>query len=135
MLCQAPAAWPLPPSPAACAGGPPAAARAGADTGGGGWCSGGFGYLIAGRRGPILLVALLVVATLLAWTAPRSPLPRPGVLGSPSRAGSGLPRWQLLALGMVLFLGAGWVAETGITAPRVQAEGWAQTSRLHDPLR
>jgi hypothetical protein len=28
----------------------------------------GFGYLIAGRRGPILLVALLVVTTLLAWT-------------------------------------------------------------------
>ena len=28
----------------------------------------GFGYLLAGRRGPVLLVALLVVTTLLAWT-------------------------------------------------------------------
>jgi hypothetical protein len=43
-----------------------------------------------------------------------------------------LPRWQLLALGMVLFLGAGagWVAESVITA-RVRAEGWAQTSEFN----
>ena len=106
------------------------------------WCSGwgvvlrvlGFGYLIAGRRGPILLVALLVVTTLLAWTPWAAVTALPWVLGSPSRAGSGLPRWQLLALGMVLFLGAG-SAPAGSprpsSPPRVRAEGWAQTSEFN----
>jgi hypothetical protein len=50
----------------------------------------GFGYLIAGRRGPILLVALLVVTTLLAWTP--AVTARPGCWARPSRTGSGLPR-------------------------------------------
>ena len=80
----------------------------------------GFGYLIADRRGPILLVALLVVTTLLRVDAVVRGH-RPGCWARPSRAGPGLLRWQLLALGMVLFLGAGvgagWVAETVITAP------------------
>ncbi len=98
------------------------------------WCSRfgvvlrilGFGYLLAGRRGPVLLVALLVVTTLSAWTPwARSP---PWAPGSRSWAGSGLPRRQLLAVGVVLFLGgAGWVADTVSTA-RQKADSWAQTS-------
>ncbi len=87
----------------------------------------GFGYLLAGRRGPVLLVALLVVTTLFAWT----PFAAVTGLGAALAVAGGfrLPRWQLLAVGMVLFLGAGagWVAQTVITA-RQQADGWAQTS-------
>lgn len=90
----------------------------------------GFGYLLAGRRGPVLLVALLVVTTLLAWT----PWAAVTALGAALAIAGGfrLPRWQLLALGMVLFLGAGsgWVAETVITA-RQRAESWAQTSNYN----
>lgn len=90
----------------------------------------GFGYLLAGRRGPVLLVALLVVTTLLAWT----PWAAVTALGAALAIAGGfrLPRWQLLALGMVLFLGAGagWVAETVITA-RQRADSWAQTSEYN----
>jgi len=87
----------------------------------------GFGYLLAGRRGPVLLVALLVVTTLFVWT-PFAAVT--GLGGALAAAGTfRLPRWQLLAVGMVLFLGAGagWVAETVITA-RQKADSWAQTS-------
>ncbi len=87
----------------------------------------GFGYLLAGRRGPVLLVALLVMTTLLAWT----PFAAVTGLGAALAVAGAfrLPRWQLLAVGMVLFLaaGAGWVADTVATA-RQNAEGWAQTS-------
>ncbi len=76
----------------------------------------GFGYLLAGQRGPGLLVALLVGTTLgaaspwLAVTALGAALAVAGLFR--------LPRWQLLAVGMVLFLvaGAGYVAETVATA-------------------
>src|SRR3954451_22690794 len=54
---------------------------------------------------------------LLAWT-PWSAVTALGAGLAVAGAGFRLPRWQLLALGMVLFLGAGadWVAETVITA-------------------
>src|SRR6185503_13157436 len=65
----------------------------------------GFGYLIAGRRGPIL--ALLVVTTLLAWTPWSAVTAPPLGAGLAVADGFRLPRWQLLALGMVLFVGAG----------------------------
>lgn len=87
----------------------------------------GFGYLLAGKRGPVLLVALLVVTTLLAWT----PWAAVTALGAALAIAGGfrLPRWQLLAVGMVLLLGAGagWVAETVITAQR-KADSFALTS-------
>jgi len=90
----------------------------------------GFGYLLAGKRGPVLLVALLVVTTLLAWTPWAAVTALGGALAI--AGGFRLPRWQLLALGMVLFLGAGagWVAETVITA-RQRADSWAQTSEYN----
>jgi hypothetical protein len=67
----------------------------------------GFGYLLAGRRGPVLLVALLVVTTLLAWT----PWAAVTAVGAALAVAGGfrLPRRQLLALGMLLGAGAGWV--------------------------
>lgn len=76
----------------------------------------GFGYLLAGRRGPALGVALLIVTTLGAvspWAAVTTVRASIGVAGL-----FRLPRWQLLAVGMVLFVvaGAGWVAETVVTA-------------------
>ena len=87
----------------------------------------GFGYLLAGKRGPVLLVTLLLVTTLGEW----SPwLAATGLGAALVVAGLvRLPRWQLLAVGMVLFLcaGAGWVAETVIAAQQ-RAASWAQTS-------
>jgi hypothetical protein len=78
----------------------------------------GFGYLLAGQRGPGLLVALLIVTTLGAvspWAAVTALGAGLAVVGLVR-----LPRWQLLAVGMVLFLvaGAGWVAETVVDAQR-----------------
>jgi len=87
----------------------------------------GFGYLLAGKRGPLLLVALLLVTTLGAW----SPwLAVTGIGGALAVAGAlRLPRWQLLAVGMVLFLtaGTGWVTET-VLAAQQRADSWAKTS-------
>lgn len=87
----------------------------------------GFGYLLAGKRGPVLLVALLVVTTLFAWTPWAAVTALGGALAI--AGGFRLPRWQLLAVGMVLFLGAGagWVAETVITA-RQRADSYQQSS-------
>lgn len=90
----------------------------------------GFGYLLAGRRGPVLLIALLLLTTLGAWT----PWAAVTALGAgPAIAGGfRLPRWQLLAVGMVLFLvaGAGWVAETVSTAQRAAGD-FARTSAFN----
>ena len=86
----------------------------------------GFGYLIAGKRGPGLLVGLLLVTTLGAW----SPWLAVTALGAGVAVAGAfrLPRWQLLAVGMVLFLaaGAGYVAETVIAAQQREAS-YAQT--------
>lgn len=86
----------------------------------------GFGYLLAGKRGPGLLVGLLVVTTLGAW----SPWLAVTALGAAVAVAGAfrLPRWQLLAVGMVLFLGAGagYVAETVIAAQQ-RATGYEQT--------
>ena len=87
----------------------------------------GFGYLLAGRRGPVLLGAVLVVTSLLAWT-PWAAVTAVGA-GLGVAGGLRLPRWQLLAVGMALFLGAGagWAADTVATA-RQRTDSWAQTS-------
>lgn len=86
----------------------------------------GYGYLLAGKRGPSLLVGLLVVTTLGAW----SPwLAVTGLGAAVAVAGTfRLPRWQLLAAGMVLFLGAGagYVVETVIAAQQ-RAAAYEQT--------
>ncbi|MHA6631887.1 hypothetical protein ACU61A_41195 [Pseudonocardia sichuanensis] len=86
----------------------------------------GFGYLLAGKRGPVLLVALLLVTTLGAW----SPWLAVTALGAGIAVAGAfrLPRWQLLAVGMVLFLcaGAGWVTETVIAAQQ-RAASYEQT--------
>lgn len=90
----------------------------------------GFGYLLAGRRGPLLLVSLLLLTTLGAW----SPWAAVTVLGAGVAVAGGfrLPRWQLLAVGMVLLLGAGagWVAETVATARHAAAE-WERASAFN----
>ena len=95
----------------------------------------GFGYLLAGRRGPALLVGLLVVTTLGAvspWAAVSAVGAGLAVVGL-----FRLPRWQLLAVGMVLFLlaGAGWVAETVAAARRAaeieeQKNAWSRAQLL-----
>jgi hypothetical protein len=87
-----------------------------------------FGYLLAGKRAPVLLVALLLVTTLGAW----SPwLAVTGLGAALAVAGAfRLPCWQLLAVGMVLFLGAGagWVTETVIDAQQ-RAASYEQTRK------
>lgn len=86
----------------------------------------GFGYLLAGKRGPGLLVGLLLVTTFGAW----SPWLAVTALGAGVAVAGAfrLPRWQLLAVGMVLFLGAGagYVAETVVDAQQ-QAARYEQT--------
>jgi len=76
----------------------------------------GFGYLLAGRRGPTLLVALLVTTTLGVW----SPWLAVTALGAGLAVAGAfrLPRWQLLAVGLSLFCcaGGGWLVQTVLDA-------------------
>lgn len=93
----------------------------------------GFGYLISGKRGPVLLVGLLVATTVLSW----SPWAAVTAIGAAlaARGLFRLPNWHLLAAGLVLAVcaGSGWTVETVIAAQH-RKELEAQQAEFYSSL-